>query len=328
MIEVKLYTRADCHLCDQTYQDLELLQGKFPHKLTVVDIDNDQDSFNLYSLEIPVVEIGPFTLKAPITRQELEVALEAAQSEELNLGSTDELKNSLEYQKNSSWTRFDSLTYWISKHYLGILNTLLIIYIGLPFLAPIFMQVGFEAPAKLIYRGYGYLCHQLAYRSLFLFGEQPFYPRDAAGVDRYLTYEAVSGLSEGDLALERFEARDFLGNEQMGYKVALCQRDIGIYVGILGFGLLFGITGKRIRGLPWYLWILIGIIPIALDGLSQLISQPPLALLPYRESTPLLRILTGFLFGLTIAWFGYPLLEESMKETKGIMERKKKRSQG
>ena len=51
----------------------------------------------------------------------------------------------------------------------------------------------------------------------------------------------------------------------------------------------------------------------------QLLSQPPLGLFPYRESTPFLRVLTGFLFGFSTAWFGYPLVEQTMAETRQIM---------
>jgi hypothetical protein len=38
--------------------------------------------------------------------------------------------------------------------------------------------------------------------------------------------------------------------------------------------------------------------------------------LPYYESTPFLRTLTGFLFGFTTAWFMFPLIEEAMAETR------------
>jgi peptidoglycan/LPS O-acetylase OafA/YrhL len=44
--------------------------------------------------------------------------------------------------------------------------------------------------------------------------------------------------------------------------------------------------------------------------------------IPYRESTPFWRLLTGFLFGYTTAWFGYPLVEETMAETRKIMSKK------
>jgi uncharacterized membrane protein len=82
------------------------------------------------------------------------------------------------------------------------------------------------------------------------------------------------------------------------------------------------------KSLPWYLWIIFGILPIAMDGLSQLLSQPPLNvfissdLLAYRESTPFLRSLTGFLFGFTTAWFGYPLVEETMADTRRYIKDK------
>jgi len=64
-----------------------------------------------------------------------------------------------------------------------------------------------------------------------------------------------------------------------------------------------------------------------LDGFTQLLSQPPLSLFPYRESTPFLRVLTGFLFGFSTAWFGYPLVEQTMAETRQIMSDKCQRLQ-
>ena len=72
-------------------------------------------------------------------------------------------------------------------------------------------------------------------------------------------------------------------------------------------------------------WILFGMVPIGLDGGSQLLSQffPQInQLIPYRESTPFLRSLTGALFGLFTAWFGYPYVEESMSETRKFMQRR------
>jgi hypothetical protein len=67
-----------------------------------------------------------------------------------------------------------------------------------------------------------------------------------------------------------------------------------------------------------HLWIL----PIAIDGVSQLISQPPFGFIPLRESTPFLRTLTGFLFGFITAWFGYPYVEASMQENRKFLEGK------
>ena len=68
---------------------------------------------------------------------------------------------------------------------------------------------------------------------------------------------------------------------------------------------------------------IVGIGPIALDGFSQLFSQPPLSLYTLRESTPFLRTLTGALFGLMNVWLAYPYIEESMDEIKTDIARKR-----
>jgi uncharacterized membrane protein len=128
-----------------------------------------------------------------------------------------------------------------------------------------------------------------------------------------LTYGEATGQSEIDLA----SARRFVGNEQVGYKVAFCERDVAIYAGLLLSGLGFALVRRRLRPLATWAWFLIGIVPMALDGGTQLLSELPVfsAFLPLRESTPLLRTLTGLLFGLANVWMAYPYVEESMSET-------------
>jgi uncharacterized membrane protein len=153
-----------------------------------------------------------------------------------------------------------------------------------------------------------------------LFGEQAAYPRTLAGVPGLLTYQQAIG-DETDIAA----ARSFVGNELIGYKVAICQRCVAIYGSILLFGLFFSFTKKWVKSPPWYVWLIIGILPIAIDGFSQLPSLMTginLSWLPMRESTPFLRTLTGFLFGVTTAWYGYPYIEESMRDTRRILTHK------
>jgi len=41
-----------------------------------------------------------------------------------------------------------------------------------------------------------------------------------------------------------------------------------------------------------------------------------------RESTPFWRVLTGTMFGAGTGWFMYPMMEESMKETRITLHRK------
>jgi uncharacterized membrane protein len=108
--------------------------------------------------------------------------------------------------------------------------------------------------------------------------------------------------------------------------MALCERDMAIYGAILLFGIVYSLTRRRIKPLHWMLWILIGMAPIGLDGFSQLFSQMEwswlASILPYRESTPFLRVLTGGLFGFSTAWFAYPYMEESMSETRQFLIKK------
>lgn len=194
------------------------------------------------------------------------------------------------------------------------------LYVGLPFFAPYLMKIGASLPANIIYTIYRPLCHQLAFRSWFVFGEQPFYPREAAGIEGVKSFEEITNQTVINLR----EAQQFKGNEFTGYKVALCQRDIAIYASMLLFGLLFVVSGRRIKSIKWYVWVAIAIIPIGFDGLSQM---PGLAnnlpqWIPIRESNPILRTITGALFGFFTAWYLFPLIEESMTETRTILTEK------
>lgn len=325
MITVTLYTRAGCELCKQAEEDLKALQDVIPHQLAILDIDTDPALRDTFALEIPVIEVGPFRLKAPFTRQELQMTLGAAADRRLQLEKINDKTFRVNTSRTQTISRADKISYWISKHYLAIFNAFLILYIGMPFLAPIFKKAGWNAPAEVIYKIYSPLCHQWAFRSFFLFGEQAYYPHAAANIPGVLTFEQVSGIS--DLTdPSRLQARQFQGNPILGYKVALCERDVAIWGAMALFGLVYAITQRKLPKLHWILWVLVGIGPIGLDGFSQLFSQIPnsfiQSILPYRESTPLLRVLTGFLFGITTAWFMFPFIEESMADTRRLLAKK------
>lgn len=322
MISVTLFSREDCHLCDQARQQLEDLQAEIPHRLSVIDVDSDPDLRRAYGFEVPVVETGPYKLRAPFSQQELRITLLAAQDRSEQLVELGDKRYEGMTAGSQTWSLADKITYWLGRHYLGLFNLFVLLYVGMPVLAPALMHNSIEGPARLIYRLYGGVCHQLAFRSFFIFGEQVVYPREAAGVSDILTFNQATGLSEDSSAEAQLAARSFVGNENVGYKIALCERDVSIYAAILLFGLLYALTGRRIPALPWYVWILIGLVPIGMDGTSQLLSQPPFSLMAFRESTPILRIATGGLFGFTTAWFGYPMVEQTMAETRQILAAK------
>jgi len=318
MIEVTLYSRPDCHLCDVAKDYLNELQSVVPHQLIVINVDDDVKLKNLYGFNVPVIQIGPYKLSAPIEKNDLEISLRAVQQSIEQEAKLDKAIETGQLQLPVQWTKSDGVSLWLARHYLAIFNAFVFIYLGLAFVAPVLMKVGATRPATILYKGYGFVCHQLAFRSFFLFGEQIAYPRAEAGVSGLITYQQATGMDGADL----LSARAFVGNEQLGYKVALCQRDVAIYGGILLFGLIFGLSGKKIKSIHFLVWIFVGILPIALDGVSQLVSQPPFNLIPFRESTPILRTLTGFLFGFLTAWFGYPYVEASMSDNRKYLEGK------
>lgn len=307
MIKAILYTREGCHLCDQAAGDLQKLQKELPHQLIEIDIESDTELLSRYLEQIPVVQIGPYILKAPFTATDLRVTLMAARD-----GYRQPPEQSA---RNRSWTRrINRAVLIFSRHWVAIVNMIVFMYVGLSFAAPVLMKAGSEGPASVIYAIYGRLCHQLSFRSWFIFGEQPAYPRELAGMG-WESYGTATGFNESDTIL----AQQFVGNEVLGYKVALCQRDVAIYVSILMAGLLFALIRKRLKPLPIWAWLLFGLFPIALDGGSQLVfgfSLPLFSMLPLRESTPFLRTLTGALFGVANVWLSYPYVEESMAETR------------
>jgi len=322
MLNVTLYTRKDCHLCEQVKDDLESLREILPHRLVEVDIDSDPTLKAKFGGIIPVIEAGPYNLKAPITRESLKMTLGAASDRRSQLEQIGDAGYKARVQKGRTVTGADRFSFWLSKHYLLVLNLFMLVYVGLPFLAPTLMKIGAVTPAKVLYRIYTPLCHQFGFRSFFLFGEQAYYPLAEAGMTGVKTFEEVSGIPNLDdpFSYTRLDARAYIGNENVGYKVALCERDVSIYLAMLLFGIVFSLTGRRAKSMHWLVWLLVGLGPIGLDGFSQLFSQFNLewlmSVLPYRESTPFLRASTGVLFGLCTAWFAYPNIEESMSETR------------
>jgi uncharacterized membrane protein len=328
MLTVTLYTRKECHLCDQVKSDLKSLQDKYPHRLVEVDIESDPVLLKTYLVDIPVLEAGPYKIKAPITRQSLQMTLGAANDRRNHLLCIGDTEYQARVQKGHVITGGDRISFWLSKHYLLVLNLFMLLYVGLPALAPVLMKTGLPLPAGIIYKMYSPLCHQFGFRSFFLFGEQAYYPSKVAHIPGVKTFEEVSGITGVDdpTSYSRLQARIYIGNETVGYKMALCERDVAIYGALLLFGLLYGLSGRRFKFIHWMLWFLIGIAPIGLDGFSQILSQfnwqwlAPI--LPYRESTPFLRVLTGSLFGFFTAWFAYPNIEESMRETRQIYLKK------
>lgn len=57
-VEVILYTRSGCHLCDEAKEQIRRLQQEAPFLFREVDIDRDPELRQKYNEEVPVVFIG------------------------------------------------------------------------------------------------------------------------------------------------------------------------------------------------------------------------------------------------------------------------------
>lgn len=223
--------------------------------------------------------------------------------------------------------------YRLARNWLGVALAIIGVYVAFMYITPAMMRVGWTGPAQVLYALYSPFCHQLAFRSVFLFGEQPFYPRAVSGTEmtpfevyadqlpEFENIDLYASESPQDFANLLFAARPFVGNEQMGYKASVCARDVAIYTALFIGGVLYSIptVRRRLRPVPIWLYLLLGIAPIGIDGMSQLLSYPPFMLWQVRETSPEFRIATGALFGLMNAWLAFPYLDASFRETRDIL---------
>lgn len=91
----------------------------------------------------------------------------------------------------------------------------------------------------------------------------------------------------------------------LGHQLGMCARNMAIYTSMLIGGMVFVMSKKRLRGIPWWFWVLL-ILPMAYDGLTQMVG--------WRESTWELRVITGALFGFGNMWFALPLIHRTVSE--------------
>ncbi|KAF0111995.1 MAG: hypothetical protein FD147_509 [Chloroflexi bacterium] len=216
----------------------------------------------------------------------------------------------------------DQFALWLSRHWLAVVNVFLGIFVILPFLAPVFMSIGWTILGKAIYWVYSFLCHQLPERSYFLFGSKI----------SYTLPEIQSAWQNTDnIAF----LRQFAGNSQMGWKVGWSDRMVSMYTSLWGFGILWGVFRKKNLQLPWWGAFLM-LLPMAIDGTTHLISDFAGIGQGFRDSNIWLatltndifattfytgdawgsfnawmRLISGVLFGLGIIWFGLPFLDEA-----------------
>jgi uncharacterized membrane protein len=213
---------------------------------------------------------------------------------------------------------------FFERHWFKFVIGILLLYVVPPFLAPVFMSAGWSGSAHAIYFVYSFLCHQLPERSYFLFGSQFTYP--------LAQIQQASGVKNPN---DLLALRQFIGNAQMGWKLAWSDRMVSMFTSIPLFALGWYPPRKYIPRLP--LWgVVLFLLPMALDGGTHFISDLQgfgagfrdtnlwLAILSNHLYSPtfyigdawgsfnsIMRLATGTLFGMGLVWFGFPYLEEA-----------------
>ena len=94
------------------------------------------------------------------------------------------------------------------------------------------------------------------------------------------------------------------------YQLAVCQRNLAIFVATFLAGLAFIPFRGRIKPLPWWLFALFT-LPIAVDGFILVFG--------WCESTWALRLMTGSLFGLGTVWVAFPMIEQACQRTRLLL---------
>ncbi len=210
---------------------------------------------------------------------------------------------------------------WLSRNWLWLFVIPWGLFIAGPFLAPVFMQLGWQQPAQLIYTIYSFVCHQLPERSFFLFGPKLMYSLP----EIQAAYQPTN---------DPMLLRQFIGTPEMGWKVAWSDRMFAMYSAMLPAALIWYPLRRKLGYLS--LWGFVGLLlPMAMDGTAHLISDFASLGQGFRDSNVWLatltnhafslsfyagdalgsfnswsRLISGALFAVGIIWLGFPYLAE------------------
>jgi uncharacterized membrane protein len=211
---------------------------------------------------------------------------------------------------------------WLARHWFAVFLAVYGLWVFLPFVAPLFMYMGWSGAGKTIYLIYSFFCHQMPQRSYFLFGQKAMYSLSEI--------QAVWQTTNNPFIL-----RQFIGNEIIGWKIAWSDRMIWFYTSIWFFAVLWFPFRRKIKPLPW-LGLVLLLLPMALDGGSHVISDLAGIGQGFRDSNlwlaqltgdlfpaifyagdalgsfnSLMRLVTGLLAGLGISWLVFPYIFQS-----------------
>ena len=271
---------------------LDRLTPEFALEVDEVNILDDPALYEAYRNDIPVVKIEDGrlgTLSAPIDEAGLRAALTIAR-----YGMPDRT-GIVPTRKREPF--LDRAARFIGRHWLRLAVVGMAVYVGFPWLAPVFAALGWWGIADPIYTVYALTCHQLPERAGNLFGYQvAFCYRNTALYGGVALFGAAFGMARQ-----------------------------GSVPGWLGF---------LRRPLPWWGLVLF-LLPMAVDGITHMLGLRDSGFAAmgdmdasfgsfYFGSQPgslnwWLRIVTGLLAALGAVWFAFPRMQRAVDDSEAMI---------
>ncbi len=240
-----------------------------------------------------------------------------------------------------------SFGHWLDLHWFPVFLAVFGLWVWLPWLAPVAMHVGWNAPGNAIYLFYSFMCHQLPERSFFLFGSKPM-------------YSLAEVQAAWQQSINPFVLRRFIGTQAMGWKLGWSDRMVSFYTSVWMFAVAWWPLRRKLKPLPIWAFALL-LLPMVVDGGSHMVSDIAGIGRGFRDSNlwlatltqnalpasfyagdalgsfnSTMRLITGILAGLGVAWLALPFIHNAQVLNRKleqldygkVLEQVKSRNQG
>ncbi|MDD5171434.1 MAG: DUF2085 domain-containing protein [Candidatus ainarchaeum sp.] len=175
--------------------------------------------------------------------------------------------------------------------YVGFFLIIMAAILAVPLLA-------FQQDMGAAYDAFAYTCHQKLSRSLCVFSDGDGY---WIGDCTNQTGGYVATAADRRIVEVRTDSI-------VGYKMPVCARDFGLYGAMLLGAIIYPFV-RKLDDKTIYpaIYLILAIVPLALDGGIQLVSE--IGILPFvYESSNAIRLLTGAIAGFAATFYAIPML--------------------